>query len=314
MPLYSGIELAAVIRQHASYVGFPIVFISTETDIEKQLFAMSHGADDFITKPFDSIQLQARAKTHIRFQETSQKLNETSDKLEQQAAVDLLTGLGGKRYFCKAADEQLAYMKRHGGQLIVMRIDIDRFNDIFIKIGQKNSYQILKLAGESFAKIIRKEDMVARIGLSKFALFMRDTSMEDATQSAQRIIKEISHLVINVNGSPMNVTASIGVLEPVIDEDSTIEGLITETEVYLNKATESGGNQVAVKSLRKTPLEKTISVQTALRLLEFGHEENLKPQVNQLATQLLPLLQFLAENLEGSAAEAIADISGKFKT
>lgn len=317
MPYLDGFGLLERIRNSDDEAinEIPVIIITgKEDDDETKARALEKGANDFITKPFDSIQLQTRAKTHISFKETSQKLNETSDKLEQQAAVDLLTGLGGKRYFCKAAEEQLAYINRHGGQIIVMRIDIDHFNDIFIKIGKENSAQILKLTGASLSKIVRKEDMVARIGLAKFALFMRDTSMEDATQSAQRILEEIANLAVNVNSSPMKVSASIGILEPVIEEKTTAENLITETEKYLAKAVGSGGNQVAVKSLRKAPLEKVVSIQTALHLLEFGHEENLKPHVNHLATQLLPLLKYLAENLDGPAAEAIANISGQFKS
>jgi PleD family two-component response regulator len=51
MPGCSGLELATAIRQQRDYVGIPIVFLSAETDVEKQLSAMSLGGDDFLTKP-----------------------------------------------------------------------------------------------------------------------------------------------------------------------------------------------------------------------------------------------------------------------
>jgi PleD family two-component response regulator len=51
LPDCTGLELAAVIRQQASYVSVPIVFLSAETNLQKQLQAMELGGDDFLTKP-----------------------------------------------------------------------------------------------------------------------------------------------------------------------------------------------------------------------------------------------------------------------
>ena len=64
----------------------PVIIITgkDDDDATKQM-ALDKGASDFITKPFDSVQLQARAKAHVRYEETSRKLNETSDRLERQS-------------------------------------------------------------------------------------------------------------------------------------------------------------------------------------------------------------------------------------
>jgi diguanylate cyclase (GGDEF)-like protein len=293
----------------------PVIIITgkEDDDATKQL-ALEKGASDFITKPFDSIQLQARAKAHIRFEETSRKLYETSDRLEQQAAVDELTGLGGRRYFCKAADEHLAYVKRHGGQLILLRMDIDNFNQLFINTGKEQANAILQAVGRSLNRMVRKEDTVARVGLAKFAMLLRDTTMEEATDLARRVLKDIAALRFDIEGQAMHVTASIGLLEPAIEADSDIEALVQETEIYLEKAARAGGNRVAVKSLRKYPAEKTISVQTAMRLLEFGHTDNLKPHVDELIKQVLPLLEFLAANLDGKKAKTVRAIKDKLSS
>jgi len=97
----------------------PVIIITgkDDDDATKQM-ALDKGASDFITKPFDSVQLQARAKAHVRYEETSRKLNETSDRLERQSTVDELTGLGGRRYFCKASDEHLALLN---GMVVILR-------------------------------------------------------------------------------------------------------------------------------------------------------------------------------------------------
>lgn len=287
----------------------PVIIITGKDDDDKtKQLALDKGASDFITKPFDSVQLQARAKAHVRHGETNRKLNETSDKLERQAAVDELTGLGGARYFCKTAEEYLAFIKRHGGHFTLVRLDIDDFNQLFIKHGKEQANTVLKQVGQSLANVMRKEDTVARIGLAKFAMILRDTPIDGAKDLASRILKDISALKCTLGKKELGVTASLGLLEPVIVADSAIDDLVKEAENYLEKATKAGGNQVAIKSLQQHPVDKEMNVQTALTLLEFGHAENIKPHVNELVKQLLPLLEFLAENMEAKAAKSFEDI------
>lgn len=317
MPYLDGFGLLDRMRNADSphLQDMPVIIITgkEDDDATKQL-ALEKGASDFITKPFDSIQLQARAKAHVRFEETSRKLNETSDRLERQAAVDELTGLGGRRYFCKAADEHLAYIKRHGGQFILLRMDIDDFNQLFINIGKESASHILARVGKVLQQVVRKEDTVARVGLAKFAMLLRDISMEEATDLARRVLQDVSALPFDIDGQNLHVTASIGLLEPAIESDSAIEPLMQETETYMDKAAAAGGNQVAVKSLRKYPAERSISVQTAMRLLEFGHSENLKPHVDELIKQVLPLLEYLAANLDGKKADTVRAIKDKLSS
>ena len=287
----------------------PVIIITGKEDDDKtKQLALDKGASDFITKPFDSVQLQARAKAHVRHGETNRKLTETSDKLENQAAVDELTGLGGRRYFCKAAEEYLAFIKRHGGHFTLVRLDIDSFNQLFIKYGKEQANTILRQVGQALAKIMRKEDTVARIGLAKFAMILRDTPIDGAKDLTTRILKDISALKCQVGKSEIHVTASIGLLEPVIVPDTAIDELVKDAESYLEKASKAGGNQMAIKSLRQHPVEKEMNVQTAMTLLEFGHSENIKPHVNELVEQLIPLLEYLAENLEAKAAKSFEDI------
>ena len=59
MPACSGDELAQVIRQRPEFISIPIVYLSAEQDRQKQLLAMSHGGDDFLTKPIDPEELYA---------------------------------------------------------------------------------------------------------------------------------------------------------------------------------------------------------------------------------------------------------------
>lgn len=293
MPYLDGFGLLERIRTSEDHrlQDMPVIIITgKEDDDETKKDALAKGATDFITKPFDSVQLQARAKTHIA---TSKKLNEVENKLERQSAVDETTGLGGQRYFCKAANETLAYLKRHGGQHVLMRMDIDNFDTIFIKAGKTFADGVLKEVGKRLSNAVRQEDMLARIGLAKFAMLLRSTSMDEAIKMSERICQEISGLRFKRGTTSLRITVSVGLLEPGVDEAAEIEKQIEKTEVYLKQAISAGGNRVVAHSDFADETKATIDLNTALDWLNKGQQDNLEQYKESLKKQIKPLLDFL---------------------
>lgn len=214
----------------------PVIIITGKDDDEDaKQEAMDKGANDFITKPFDSIQLQARAKAHVTLKQTTTKLSETSDKLERQATVDETTGLGGQRYFCKVGEETLSYANRHGGQFILTRMDIDDFNNFFLKYGKNVMDKVLHSIGDKFSQLVRQEDTLARIGVSKFALILKETNMDEVIALTERIREEIQNMAFKLpeNGGVIKMTMSAGLHEPELNTKQAFKELITETEKYL---------------------------------------------------------------------------------
>ncbi|MCW9024420.1 MAG: response regulator [Gammaproteobacteria bacterium] len=308
MPYLDGFGLLKRIRESEEerFTNMPVVIITgKEDDDNTKHKVLEMGASDFITKPFDSAQLKARAQTHITLEKTSKKLSETKTKLEKQSAVDELTGLGGRRYFCKVGNENLAYVKRRGGQFISMRLDIDDFNAIFIANGKSFADNILQNVGKTLLKLCRQEDAAARVGLAKFALLLKDTDMLSATRLAERISEELNALEFKSKEHILRITTSIGLLEPHVQEDSIFEELVAETEKYMLKAVEQGGNQIVVKSLRKDYVRQSIDITTALLLLKKGDTEFLTTHTHTLSQQLLPLLEFLGDHASDEIREPL---------
>ena len=295
----------------------PVIIITGKDDDEDaKQEALDKGANDFITKPFDSIQLQARAKTHINFKQTSTKLSETSDKLERQATVDETTGLGGQRYFCKVGDETLSYANRHGSQFILIRMDIDGFNNLFIKHGKKNMDNMLQTVGERFSKLVRQEDTIARIGVSKFALILKETAMEEVLLLVERIREEVQGLAFKLpeTGELIKLTISAGLYEPDTTTKLTFKELITETEKYLTEAVSAGGNRIVSHSTDKVPSQKQIEDINILELLEKLKEnkpEELLPKVDSILHHITPLLKFLAKNARSEFQAVLRKLNEK---
>ena len=296
----------------------PVIIITGKEDDEgAKQEAFDKGANDFITKPFDSIQLQARAKAHITFKQPSTKLTETSDKLERQATVDETTGLGGQRYFCKVGEETLSYANRHGGQFIIIRMDIDEFNNLFIKHGKNIMDSVLHSIGKKFSSLIRQEDTIARIGVSKFALILKETALKEAEVLADRIRSEIKNMSFKLpdNGGIINLTVSAGLYEPELIPDITFKQLLSETEKHLNEAQTAGGNRIVTHStVSKIDIEKPpedINIVELLEKLKENKPEELLPNIDAILHHITPLLKFLIKNARVKLQTVLQQISGK---
>lgn len=302
MPYLDGYGLVQRIRQadNPNLKELPVIIITGQEDDEKaQQDALNYGATDFISKPFESVQLKARAKAHVRFEQTARKLTETAEKLQTQAAIDEVTGLGGQQYFCKTSDEALAYIKRNGGRLILLRMDIDNFDFIYIKNGKIIADKIIATVGKRLAKLVRNEDKLARVGLAKFAMLLLSTNLENARQLAERISKEVSEFSFKAGKKTLKVTVSISILEPQLDKESNIKTLMKEVESYLDDLTVKGGNAISCRSTVVDVLGVSglhhVDVSTAIRLISEGRQELVKPHMDKLLKELHPLLEFLTK-------------------
>lgn len=321
MPFLDGYGLLERIRssEDSRLNETPVIIITGKDDDEDaKQEALDKGANDFITKPFDSIQLQARAKAHITFKQTSTKLTETSDKLEHQATVDEVTGLGGQRYFCKVGDEILSYANRHNGQFILVRMDIDGFDKLFIKHGKNIMDKVLQSVGEKFSQLVRQEDTIARIGVSKFALILKETNMDEVLVLAERIREETQQMAFKLpnNGDLIKLTISAGLYEPELNPEQTFKELITETEKHLNDAIATGGNNIVSYTANKTSpkKEKEVEAVDILELLEKLKEnkhEELLPKIDSILHHITPLLKFLAKNARNELQAVLRQLSNK---
>lgn len=315
MPYLDGYGLLGRMRNSddAHIKNMPVVIITgKEDDDAAKQQALDRGASDFISKPFESVQLLARAKTHVSFQQTSTKLTTTEDKLERQAAVDEITGLAGQKYFCKAADEHLAYVMRHGGTYIIVRMDIDQFDKIFIKCGKQAADAILKTIGHHMITSSRKEDMVARIGLAKFAMLLRNTSMTDAKNIVKRIVADISPLRFKAcDNSEIGLTLSFGLYEPDIQTETEFSLQLANTEEYLQQAAKQTGNHyVAYSAKTKIDLDQ-INLESALEFLRKNEAAALENQLPALVEKLLPLLEYAAQQHGEQAMDLVNQIKAK---
>lgn len=291
MPYLDGYGLLERIRNSDddAIATLPVIVLTGKDDDDNaKQEALDKGADDFISKPFDAAQLKARAKTYIKLEQTTKKLSETASKLEHQATIDELTGLGSQRYFSRAADEILAYLVRHHGEGCILRMDVDGFNQLFIKHGKQVADEVIKTVGHHFQDFVRKEDMAARVGLAKFALFLNNIPLSEAKIIAQRILKTTCQLKLP---NQIKITVSIGVWGIDTSEVPDIEEVLHHAEACLQHAMNSGPKQIATDGYDPQIPKEIPNLEEALEIIEVGGDDQLKPHALALYERAKPLLK-----------------------
>jgi len=324
MPNLDGFGLLELIRNSEDPIinQLPVIIITGADDDDAiKHKALNNGASDFISKPFESVQLRTRAKTHVRLEETHKKLNQTESDLELLATIDKLTGLNNKNYFENHIPKDLSYAKRHRRELTLLFLEIDSFQALFIKYGKGVADEVLKNVADIGRENVRNEDTLARIGLSKLAFILPAANRIGAKRLAERISQQISELKIELsNKKLLPITTSIGIAAIDINNEVSVNDIITLAEQHLQLASQQGNNSVVLNAndikepiISPPPLETLPDMNTATRMAANDEAERLQPYLATLLKGILPLLKLCNRKLSLGIDDAISTIENHLK-
>lgn len=232
MPGCNGMELAKVIRQMDAYVSIPIVFLSAEQDINKQLIAMKLGADDFLSKPIQAEHLVSSVTSRIR----------RSALLRSFMVRDSLTGLLNHSAIKEQLDREVARAKRQGAPLSFAMVDIDYFKHVNDTYGHATGDRVLKSLSRLLKQRLRETDMVGRYGGEEFALILVNTDAESAVRVMDAIREDFSKLSHQSGDTEFFVTFSCGIADVAQFGDVAQLGSAADKALY--QAKHAGRNQV----------------------------------------------------------------------
>ncbi len=241
MPNMDGFELLKAIRgsEDQGISNMPVVIITgaEETDGTKEK-VLELGATDFISKPFDSHSLKSRAATHIKYQKQV-------EKLEKQLAYDKLTGLLNEVSFKQQGEQVLSFARRHTTEMAVVRFDIARFSDVFVKYGKPVAEQILSKVASFINEGKRTEDMAARLGVSRFAMLLSDADKEGAETVVKRICERVARLKLKMGDEIFKIEFHTGMTTfQHGDAEIKFEGLLDQADKAQKLAIEKADGQI----------------------------------------------------------------------
>jgi len=243
MPEMNGMELCQKLKANPDYREIPIIFVTAKTDQESIIEAFEKGAVDYITKPFNAAELQARVKIHLELKHTRDELRKTMVKLEKLAITDPLTEVFNRRYLFHLAEQEFNRVSRYGSPLSALMIDADHFKQINDKYGHAVGDETLKAIAQTTQSLLRKVDFFGRIGGEEFLAFLPETNIERATLVANRICSSISNFTLKIQQNQIQITVSIGIAtyEP---RDRKVDDILKRADDALYEAKHRGRNQV----------------------------------------------------------------------
>lgn len=263
MPDIDGLTICKFIRAHLATRDIPVIMLSSNDDAVTKADAFAAGANDYMVKLPDSVELIARLRYHsasyvtklqrddaYRALRASQmKLEELNMQLLKLANIDGLTGIANRRHF----DERLAIewlrALRNRRPLTLIMFDVDFFKQYNDKFGHMEGDECLKRIARAAQGIVsRPADTMARYGGEEFIVLLPETDSSGATIVAEKLRAEIENLHLPNPGSTISqhITVSLGVTTVVPEANSVPDDCIKLVDEALYRAKDAGRNRISI--------------------------------------------------------------------
>jgi diguanylate cyclase (GGDEF)-like protein len=257
MPRLDGFKLVSAIRQNPAMKGTMIIVLSSRGESVDKIKGLTIGANDYVTKPFEKGELQARVTVMFKMKQLQQELQQKNAAMEQAniklatlANQDGLTGIPNRRCFFERFEVEFDRARRLKAPLGLLMIDIDHFKSFNDNYGHLAGDEALRKVSSTLQQGIRTYDMIGRYGGEEIIAFLPQTDDEDVHMVAERLRQAVAeiemHPVGGRTGEPVVTTVSVGIAcWPTIDSDST-NGLIEAADAALYRAKTGGRNRCEI--------------------------------------------------------------------
>jgi len=254
MPRVTGHQLLVMIRKNGDnrVKNLPVIVMTTTDDTADRNLAFLNGANDFITKPIDELELQARVNVHHKLTRTIRELEANRRMLAEQATTDPLTKLKNRRAFFENGTKQMAMVKRYNTDLSVILADIDHFKKINDTYGHQLGDEALIAVAHILSGMTRAEDTVARIGGEEFAILLPDTKRLGTAVLAERIRHAVEKERLIIGDKMLSLTVSIGIASYSQERLDSVDELLNIADRRLYMAKNNGRNRICVNDEGKS--------------------------------------------------------------
>ena len=178
--------------------------------------------------------------------EPSQPVAEEQDSPESESPqrLDPQTGLPSRAALLEDTTRRIAEWRRYESPLSTISLVIDNHDRRIEEHGEPARDLMLKMVTEFLQAMMRDMDVVARCEENLFAILLPGTTMEHAVEVAGRLRAAISGCAVQLAGSPLDITVSLGIATATLDDDA--ESLIVRSETAAANAAATGGNATCV--------------------------------------------------------------------
>ena len=245
MPGADGLAVCRELREKAgSYVY--VILLSAKDRHEDMITGLDSGADDFLTKPFNAVELRARLRSGARVLDLQERLLAAQDALRVEATHDHLTGLTNRRMIMYHLTRELNRARHEGRSVAVALADLDHFKAVNDAHGHAAGDTVLFETASRMRAAVRAYDFVGRYGGEEFLLVLPGADANTGQAIAERVRARVAEEPVRGSlSTPLCVSVSVGVawsgtagLDP--------NALVAAADAALYRAKANGRNRVEV--------------------------------------------------------------------
>lgn len=242
MPAMDGLEVCRLVRQNESSNPPYIILLTGRGEKGDIVHGLEAGANDYISKPYDTEELQARISVGRRMIELQSNLVEARDAVVHQALYDHLTDIFNRRAILEQLKRELVRARRGEGWLAVGICDIDHFKTINDTWGHQTGDEALVAFTRCVQASLREYDCVGRYGGEEFLVIASGGAGGESDGLFERVRARLASAPIETAAGTVSMTVSIGVANAA--PESTVDDLLAAADAALYRAKEAGRNRV----------------------------------------------------------------------
>jgi two-component system, cell cycle response regulator len=243
MPGQDGVEVCRRLRAAGQEPYTYVLLLTARSDSQDLVEAIDAGADDYLTKPFNSSELRARLRAGRRIVELQEQLLEAQAALRERATHDGLTGIFNRAAIMEILRQELARAAREFKPFSILMADLDHFKEVNDMYGHLTGDEVLREAARRMKASIRCYDSIGRYGGEEFLVVLPGCDSVESWVLAERVRQAIAGEPIAVDEALYPVSCSVGCATQPTAADSNADALIRLADGALYAAKNSGRNR-----------------------------------------------------------------------
>jgi two-component system, cell cycle response regulator len=246
MPGLEGVDVCTKIRERVGQPYVYVLLLSARNEKQDMLAGLKAGADDYLTKPFDTQELRARLFAGERILHLQDELIAARDALQFQATHDALTGLLNRGAILRDVTRELTRARREHVSVGLILVDIDHFKAVNDDYGHLTGDAILHGVAMRMSGLLRAYDSIGRYGGEEFLVLAPSSDAEGSIQFAERLRAGVESTTYETEAGSLRLTLSLGVAISNPEEAPNGQKLLQAADAALYRAKSRGRNRVAI--------------------------------------------------------------------